>query len=221
MTDGQRIEKAAASYGWQIDHSKHVEFAERSNIEAIASILQSVARPELSYLDLGCGTGTIAEGLYKRGFRWSQYTGIDISSKAIDHFKSRELERTTLVLGDATKVERFPELSFDVILCLFLLQDLSREEGECLLEQLFRLLKPNGWLLLSLTLDPDSSKELGEDYRPQSLEKLGIPGKYTYLWSKPDLQAALVKLGYCCIKSYEEPAKRDLLEMYSLLKRAI
>jgi len=207
----------AAFYNWQVEHGKHRDFAERTSLSAIALLLETTASPELAYLDLGCGSGSTTEGLYTMGLRWSRYVGVDGSDKAVSCFNCRGLKNATVTLADATELDPFCSSPFDVVLCLFLLQDLKPMQGRALLADVPRVLKPNGKLLLSLTAHPTTSKVLGDDYRPAALAAEGIPPKYTYLWGKPDLRNTLAELGYLQVAAYEKVTDRGLEETYLLL----
>lgn len=56
--------------------------------------------PEISVLDVGCGTGLLAELLRPHGY--ARYVGVDISERALAEAQSRRDENTTFVAADAS-----------------------------------------------------------------------------------------------------------------------
>lgn len=82
-------------------------------------------------LDIGCGIHHTVEGL-----ECKSYLGCDIWSKYLDVTKAKQ---NTLLL-DATKdLWRFPDKSYDVVICLDMLEHVTLQEAEKILEQLKRI----------------------------------------------------------------------------------
>ena len=93
-------------------------------------------------LDAGCGTGTNCVWLAKRGFK---VTGADFSGFALSKAKGEGIEYrredlTALTFGDA---------SFDAVFCIGVLMHIP--EVEKALQELVRVLRPGGYLIIAET----------------------------------------------------------------------
>ncbi len=98
-------------------------------------------------LDIGCGIGNYLEELYKRGHK---ILGIDIAENMIKTSRerlSRYLEFPPLCRTDIENLP-FPDNHFDVIFCVGVLEYLKSDARS--LEEISRVLKPNGLLFLTL-----------------------------------------------------------------------
>lgn len=219
MTPSINPKTTAAHYNWQVQQGLCDLFAETTDWDIIAAILKPLTRENkcLRILDIGCGTGRVACELSERGLTWENYIGIDLSELAIVRFTERQVPGTIATVGEATELSQYPDAAFDVVFCVFILQDLDRTTGVELLKSLPRILRDKGALVFALTVDPDSSRELGQDYKPQELESQGIPGKYTYLWSKPELEEALHESGFLLVEPmHQKNTYHPLIELYAL-----
>lgn len=79
--------------------------------------------PELKILEIGCGTGQLAEYLYDEGF--SYYHGFDFSEVAIEKAKKRVPE-FNFFLANALSKEPFT-LNFDVVICLEVFEHIKND----------------------------------------------------------------------------------------------
>ncbi len=146
-------------------------------------------RPKAEILDVGCGSGFFMLMLGER------VTGIDVAEN-IEICKRRELSRVF-----ATDIEkRFPfeNASFDVVTLLEVLEHLRKPEFT--LKEIFRVLKPEGVLVLST---PNSSmptwrirdfalrfRFVGKIYMNRDL------GADEKQYSKNELKGMLVSMGF-------------------------
>lgn len=97
----------------------------------------------MKILDLGCGTGTYFFDLRNKN---NEVFGIDFSSTAINAAKDKGY--VELVQGSITELP-YPENYFDFIFCTEVLEHvLDYKKG---IEEINRVLKPNGRLLLTTT----------------------------------------------------------------------
>ena len=97
-----------------------------------------------SVLDVACGEGYGASLLAKKA---KSVIGVDISSDAVKHanqtYKQKNLE---FIEASATKLP-LPDLSFDVVVSFETIEHLFEQEQ--MLDEIFRVLKPNGCLIIS------------------------------------------------------------------------
>lgn len=94
-------------------------------------------------LDAGCGTGA---NLMALG-RFAVATGIDIEPAALDLCLQRGLKR--LVQGSVTRLP-FASGSFNLVTSFEVLYHVAVRSDEEALRELWRVLRPGGWLLLRL-----------------------------------------------------------------------
>jgi len=102
-------------------------------------------------IDLGCGTGTNVIALANAGW---QVTGIDFASRAIQIAKRKTRSAGVaahLMVGDVTKME--PGEQFDLALDIGCFHGV--EDRAAYLDQLTRLLAPNGYWLMYGFFKPD------------------------------------------------------------------
>ncbi len=100
--------------------------------------------PQGAILDVGCGNGAILSLVRSLG-AW-KLTGVESSRSAVSIARSRGLD---VRLGDATAdlLALFPPRSFDLILCIEVIEHVYNPRG--LLRQVHTLLRSKGRLLLT------------------------------------------------------------------------
>jgi 2-polyprenyl-3-methyl-5-hydroxy-6-metoxy-1,4-benzoquinol methylase len=122
----------------------------RVRVEVLKECLDGQEIRGSSWLDAGCGTGTLSRILAERG---CYVTGVDAAPAMVEKAKSlaakSELSRllTFHQVDDVAHME-FRDNSFDGILCSSVLEYLA-DPGACLLE-LVRVLRPGGMLMVSV-----------------------------------------------------------------------
>jgi ubiquinone/menaquinone biosynthesis C-methylase UbiE len=108
-------------------------------------------------IDIGCGTGTNVITLAKAGW---QVTGVDFAPRAIKLAKQK-LKRTNLQarlsVNDATKLSDITG-PFDFALDLGCFHAISKEGQAKYLDQLTRILAPNGFWLIYAFLNPGTPR---------------------------------------------------------------
>lgn len=114
-------------------------------------IFRQVFRPEQTLLELGCGAGRIAIGLWELGYR--QVLGIDFAPEMIK--RARHLARLleygiSFRAGDATGLEMEDEL-FDGAIFGFngLMQIPRRERRRAALAEAWRVVRPGGFFVFT------------------------------------------------------------------------
>ncbi|MFN9999812.1 MAG: class I SAM-dependent methyltransferase, partial [bacterium] len=97
------------------------------------------------------GEGYVTRQLKARGA--SHIEGIDISEQMIEIARSYE-EKDSLVInystGSATDLSYLGGTTFDLVIAVFLFNYLTVEEMSSVMQQVFRLLKPNGRFIFSI-----------------------------------------------------------------------
>ena len=108
-------------------------------------------------IDLGCGTGTNVITLAKSGWR---VTGIDFAPRAIKLAKQKVQSmgvQADVTVNDATKLNGIIGI-YDLALDLGCFHGLSKEDRMKYLNQLDRILAPNGFWLLYAFLTPGTPR---------------------------------------------------------------
>lgn len=174
-------------------------------------------------VDVGCWNGSIAAlascsmaGSDAAAAPWRSYTAIDCVDAAVEAFRAAhgQRPRTQALQGD---VRALPvgDAAADVVLCLFVLQDLEgyRADGDRALAELARIARPGAALLLGLTVQTRAEEET--HYVVKKLRRHGIPEKPTHHWFGPDLLAAL-RAGGFAITALDGfgPNDRGFVELY-------
>ena len=110
-------------------------------------------------LDIGCGTGALAVMLAHKG---AHVTGIDIAlpmlSQAALRIREQDLAaRVKLKVLGAVDLDRaFEGEGFDVVISILVFSELSDDEIEYTLHECWRLLRPDGQLIIADEVLPDS-----------------------------------------------------------------
>jgi len=99
---------------------------------------------EKKALDVGCGEGGLTRMLWEKGYK---SFGIDVDQEKIETAKKRfGATELNFEMQDAAAL-KFPDKSFDLVLCLELIEHIDDPEG--LLIEIARVLKPGGTLVIS------------------------------------------------------------------------
>ena len=163
--------------------------------EVVGRFLAGV-EPGSSIVDLGCWNGSVA-GLADVCIAggdapWSSYVGVDLVPAAVARFGSLHAgrARTFAVTGDVRALPLADDCA-DVVLCLFVLQDLEgyRVDGLRALGEIARVARPGARLLLGLTVH--ALHEEDTHYVVKKLRAEGIPEKPTHHWHGPVFLDAL------------------------------
>jgi SAM-dependent methyltransferase len=119
-------------------------------------------------LDLGCGSGTSSLALARAGW---QVTGVDLVARAVRIARRRAQTAGLDVRFLTADVRRLPPLPgpFDLILDVGCFHSLARQQKAAYLEQLDRLLAPDGtWLLYAFLR---SAQEAGPGVTETEIER--------------------------------------------------
>jgi 2-polyprenyl-3-methyl-5-hydroxy-6-metoxy-1,4-benzoquinol methylase len=137
---------------WSDSGEKFIENAGgiiRPRIKRALDIAQLA--PGMHILDVGCGRGEVVFYCARMGCR---ATGVDyskdvvsIATKALQEMKLHVSSRIAFHLGDINEIEMEPE-SFDRVFLLDIVEHLYDWQLSPLYKTLYRLLKPNGYLVI-------------------------------------------------------------------------
>jgi bacillithiol synthase len=180
--------------------------------------------PDRDIVDVGCWNGAVAAlgaasiggGTSDRaGAPWRSYLGVDVVPEAVSEFRRahRGRPRTRALEGDVRALP-LPDGSADVVLCLFVLQDLRhRTDGLAALGELARIARPGGEMLVGLTVH--STREEETFYVVKKLRREGIPEKPTHHWRRADFLEALRDSGLRTTRIDEfGPTESGFVELY-------
>lgn len=131
LYSGEHLKKINPHWTYQTWSYRHTFEAK---MKYIISLLKRLPK-QTKILDAGCGQGLLVQEFKRRGY--------DI--QGIDAFYSSKAVRK----GDLLK-NNLPDNTFDLILCLDVIEHFQLNEQEKLIQELTRLLKPKGRLIWSI-----------------------------------------------------------------------
>ncbi|MBC7875676.1 MAG: class I SAM-dependent methyltransferase [Anaerolineales bacterium] len=141
-----------------------------------------------SVLDAGCGAGVPISQMLSERFK---VTGVDFSEAQIELAK-KNVPNANFICQDMTKLD-FPENSFDGICSYYAIIHIPREEHQSLLANFYKMLKPNGCVLLCLgaenLIDDIDENYLGtrmywSHYDTDTYLKMLKDCNFSLIWSK-------------------------------------
>ena len=142
--------KAPSKYEWVINF---LTLGRR--IKIYNYIRQKYLQENKLLLDAGCGTGRFLE---IADASWVNCFGIDISGNMLQQARMRFTWRKThppLIQASLTTLPLRTE-SFDIVVCTFVLSELSFQQVQDSLKEIYTCLKNNGLLLLVTESKPNS-----------------------------------------------------------------
>ena len=99
---------------------------------------------EARILDVGCGGGILAEAMAVRG---AKVTGLDVETESLTSAKLHAQQSNLSIEYVCQPIETYESDSFDSITCMEMLEHVANPQW--VINHCVRLLKPNGYLLLS------------------------------------------------------------------------
>ncbi len=122
---------------------------------ALTKIKRQIAahtHPGNRVLDLGCGTGTLAQMCVEQG---AQVTGVDANSGMLAVAKRNSPSTKYLNISLSNLDDHLADESFDIILSTLAFSELTRAERLYLLKQIKRILKKEGKVLIGDEIIPE------------------------------------------------------------------
>ncbi|MFH1669788.1 MAG: class I SAM-dependent methyltransferase [Candidatus Woesearchaeota archaeon] len=149
--------------GWEKIYAKEGEIFSEPLPKIIAASRLFKKRGYIRILDLGCGTGRHSIYLAQQGF--SVYatdiskTGIEILKK---NAKTKNLSNIRYAVHDMTKVP-YEDNFFDAIICVFAMGHGLLDDAKKTIDEMFRVLKPQGTVITEFMSVKDKTYGKGEE----------------------------------------------------------
>lgn len=122
--------------------------------------------PKGEVLDVGCGTGLLAQRLVDS--RIKKYTGIDLSSSAIEIAKSK-IQNSKMSFHNENAAEYITDKKYDVVILNEVLYYIPDPDKQTL--RYLEMLKPKGVLIVSNYREPGSCDECLEKLKALQIWK--------------------------------------------------
>lgn len=123
---------------------------ERERIKRTWELLTSYSNPYGKKIaDIGCGTGIFSIQLAKAG---ASVDAIDIAENALKKLKN-ECDSNIHLKCDAMPNTNLQDQNYDIIICTELIAEMPRNDYRLFFAELSRLIKPNGILICSTSID--------------------------------------------------------------------
>jgi ubiquinone/menaquinone biosynthesis C-methylase UbiE len=141
-----QMEKMVDSYD---AYMKKVTFGREAALREVTVNLAPV-KPGDCVLEVGCGTGSLTLAAKKKAGPSGKVFGIDIIPGMIEASRQKAAqanEAITFQLGSISDIP-FPDNQFDIVMCSFMIfhmSEMTRRKG---IEEIYRVLKPQGRLLV-------------------------------------------------------------------------
>lgn len=194
QTDGYLSRRSAELYDFQVEvlFGGSADLMRRQALAPIARHLSGRKRSGLRLLDVACGTGRFLAQI-KSNWPRLAVTGIDLSPYYLATARERlaPWSRVTLVEGAAERLP-FADGEFDLVTSVYLLHELPRKVRHEALEEMARVLKPGGLLILvdSLQRGDKPEYEALMDHFPAAFHE-----PYYDDYTRDDLEPVLVGAG--------------------------
>ncbi len=168
---------------------------ELSLVVAVIKWQASGADEEPRILEIGCGAGTLLEGLARRGYR--QLNGIDIAPAAVEKARNR---LASYGLADRVRQRTAGDLlrtgharEFDVVLLCDVIEHVPSDRARSLLGDVRQLLRPSGTLVLVTPNSFTGPHDITRHFRPSGSEPEGL---HLHEYSLRELIFLLTSLGF-------------------------
>ena len=192
---------------WENIFSEEKEYnpEKQIGVEALERGIQWVACDSEAVIDFGCGNGVMLLRCISEGAE--RVYGIDLSNnaialgqKVIDNYKLQD--RASLICGSVEKIKELESNSFSGAILSNIIDNLIPEDSKQVLEEIHRVLEPNGKLLLKF--NPYLEKELREEYELKEIsEEFYKETTGLYLWNLKEEKIKELIAPYFAIEKYE------------------
>jgi ubiquinone/menaquinone biosynthesis C-methylase UbiE len=149
-----QMEKMVNSYDL---YMKRITLGRENSLREMTVNLAKV-KPGDCVLEVGCATGTLTLAAKRQAGPTGKVFGIDIIPGMIERSQRKATQANldvTFQLGSIENIP-FPENHFDVVMCSFMIFHMSEKVRIKGIEEIYRVLKPQGrFLVLDLALPPN------------------------------------------------------------------
>ena len=130
----------------------------------------------LRVLDLGCGVVPLANWMSRRGHRVCALdpTYDDIALLVRNNANAFYGSRVLYLTGRGEQLP-FPDVSFDVVTCVSVLEHVAPGNDRLVMWEIARVLKPGGHLLMTFDVAPPRNALMGECSYPSQVRRHGDP----------------------------------------------
>ncbi len=140
-------------------YDKGIKLLTLGSLDPAYDTLADQLNPGDNVLDIGCGTGALSLRAAAKG---AVVTGIDINPEMLEIAAKRAAEsdwqnRLTFKELGVAELSNEPEDQYDAIISGLCFSELTFDEVDYTLRQAYRLLKPNGRLLIADEIRPGNS----------------------------------------------------------------
>ena len=184
--EDERNDKAnkIANNRWD-KHHEHYERKEIKYDDWLDLFEQPISLCQTPIIDLGCGSGNDTLYLIERG---KKVIPCDYSAKAIQNIQNNFPEVIRTECFDMTKGLPFEDNFTDIIICDLSLHYFTEALTHCILEDIKRVLKPNGLLLLRVNSVKDVNHGAGEGTEIEHHLYETEDGRYKRFFDEEDFQ---------------------------------
>jgi ubiquinone/menaquinone biosynthesis C-methylase UbiE len=141
-----QMEKVVGTYD---SYMKKITLGRENKLREITVNLAEV-KPGDSILEVGCGTGTLSIAAKRIAGPAGRVFGIDIIPGMVDLSRQKAIKANldvTFQLGSIDHIP-FPDGQFDAVMCSFMIFHMSEAVRRTGMEEIYRVLKPQGRLLV-------------------------------------------------------------------------
>jgi demethylmenaquinone methyltransferase/2-methoxy-6-polyprenyl-1,4-benzoquinol methylase len=133
-------------------YDRRMRFITLGRVDMIKEdIVSRWIKPGQRVLEIGCGTGSLAAMINKKGAR---VTGIDISEDMLEIARGNA-PMARFIHMTAVEIDRFRGSGFDCIVATLSLSELTEDEIDIVLEESAKILKDKGRLIIADEVVPE------------------------------------------------------------------
>jgi ubiquinone/menaquinone biosynthesis C-methylase UbiE len=191
------------------------KYVENTDEAPVVSLCRATGLSDKDILDVGCATGAMASVLHaetRNSGLWRFYTGVDVDPAYLREFANRGIPNSGTKIGSATKLP-VEDSSKDIVLFLFVLQHLSKQDGCVAIAELKRVARAGASVIIAATVHPtENTKEWL--YAAEELVSAGAPEIHTTTWNKDELIDLVNTNALPIVDSEEVSGRKPLIKLY-------
>ena len=167
LGDDEAMQRFYRDWASEYDHQMQEGLAYLSPQKIATLLMRYIEDTQARILDVGCGTGLTSVALAESGFR--RLDGLDFSPAMLEQSRQRGFY-STLIEADLNLPLSISDASYDALISSGTFT--HGHVGANALDELFRILKPGGYL--ACTIHRDIWQPLGFGEKLTQLEEAGI-----------------------------------------------